>query len=111
MKSYVYKELVVEISDDSKSYKVWDISKVLKERALIAGGAGLTYNPSIVNGIIDKIIEDYIEDYESKANAAYGRYMYEECAEVGYDAKASREAHDEYLKYEEQVNYLKSLKA
>lgn len=37
------------------------------------------------------------EQLEAEMNAAYGRYMYEEAAERGYDFNASRKAWNEYL--------------
>ena len=67
----------------------------------------------------DKLIAEVIKDYlnvdflQSEidktiecSNRAYDRYMYEECAETGYDAEASRQAFSEYAKYKCYVDTL-----
>lgn len=62
---------------------------------------------------ISKRIEEVkkqIEELESKKTSAYGKYMYEECAERGYDHQAARKAHDEYLQYCIEINKLSGRK-
>lgn len=46
-----------------------------------------------------KEVKARLEQLKSLKSDAYGRYMYEECAERGYDAQAASDAHDAYLKY------------
>jgi hypothetical protein len=53
-------------------------------------------------------LQSEIDDAIVKSNEAYDTYMYEEAAERGYDAKASREAFSEYTRHK---NYADSLLA
>ena len=59
--------------------------------------------------IIEKRIEEIkkqIEELSTKKDSAYSRYMYEECAERGYDHQAAKKAHDEYLQYSIELDKL-----
>lgn len=67
----------------------------------------------------DKLIEPYlnlknldklIKYYKDLAENAYDKYMYEEAAEIGYDAKASSNAFSDYSKYTKYAESLNKIK-
>ncbi len=68
----------------------------------------------LANKLISEYLDkDFIQSEIDKAiecsNNAYDRYMYEECAETGYDAEASRQAFSEHVKYKLYVDTLTKL--
>lgn len=50
--------------------------------------------------------QEKIEKLKYEARVAYNDYMYEECAEIGYDHLASRAAWDRYSKAIEELKSL-----
>lgn len=55
-----------------------------------------------------KELEAQIAEYKERAEGAYGNYMYEEAAELDYNAKASQDAFSRYCDYKSKVEYLES---
>lgn len=55
-------------------------------------------------------IDNEINELNALKSQAYGRYMYEECAERGYDFNASSKAFDEYVMYENKIEELEKKK-
>lgn len=55
-------------------------------------------------------IDNEINELNALKNQAYGRYMYEECAEQGYNFSASSNAFDEYMMYESKIDELENKK-
>jgi len=49
------------------------------------------------------LAEMTVEELQAESKAAWGLYMYEECAERGYDFKASRAAMDRHLAAEKEL--------
>ncbi len=53
-------------------------------------------------------LEAQIAHNKECAEGAYDNYMYEECADYGYDAKASQDAFSRYCDYKNKAEYLES---
>lgn len=103
-----YKGLVIEMSDNHRSYNAYDLTTVFGLKQIVCGGAGEDpiYTKEYIEKAIDNLYDENIKEATSKMNDAYGRYMYEECAERGYDHNASRAAFSEYCKYKDIVEKL-----
>lgn len=55
-------------------------------------------------------LDKKIEEAKAQVRYWYGRYMYEECAERGYDWDASCKARDEWYKWERELKRLEDMK-
>lgn len=54
-------------------------------------------------------IQKQLDEARNKRVTAYGRYMYYECADLNYDHEGAIQAHNEYLKWDEEVKRLEKL--